>query len=103
MPGPVQTRRIPIHQSLLRPNLLAGGERTLTLLNVTLTASLVFGLGTIPAIATGLVLGMLIQWALVLMARRDPQNFDTYRRHIHHQRFYAGSAWMNAVRGIVRA
>jgi type IV secretion system protein TrbD len=98
----IQTRRIPIHQSLLRPNLLAGGERSLTLNNATLAAALVFGVGTIPAIATGAVVFVLFQWCLKMMAKRDPQAFDTYRRHIHHSKFHPAAAWVSATRGLVR-
>ncbi|WP_039888865.1 conjugal transfer protein TrbD [Acidiphilium sp. PM] len=93
-----QTRRIPIHSSLLRPHLLAGGERALTMLNATFAAVLIFGVETIPAILTGIVVFILVQTILVMMAKRDPQMFDTYKRHIHHKRFYPAQAWLHAIR-----
>lgn len=99
----IATRRIPIHQSLLRPHLLAGGERQLTLLNVTMSAALIFGVGGIAGIGTGIALGLLVQWVLALMARRDPQAFDVYRRHIHQQKFYAAAAWVDARRSPPRS
>lgn len=98
MSDAARPRSIPIHSSLLRPNLLAGGERTLTLLNMTLASVMIFGIGTLPAIAAGLVTGAVIQWMLTLMAKRDPQAFDTYRRHIHQQKFYPAAAWVDATR-----
>ncbi len=96
-------RVISIHHSLLRPQLLAGGERTLTLLNVTLAAALVFGIGGVVGIGTGIVLGSVVQWLLVMVARRDDQAAAVYRRHIRHQRFFAAAAYPNAAQQPPRA
>lgn len=85
-------RTVPIHDSLLRPQLLAGGERTLVLLNTILSAALIFGVGGLVGIVTGCVLGTTVHVMLVMFAKRDAQAFDTYRRHIHQQKYYPASA-----------
>lgn len=85
-------RTTPIHDSLLRPQLLAGGERMLVLLNTVLSAALVFGVGGGAGIVSGCVLGATVHMMLVLAAKKDPQAFDTYRRHVHQQKLYPASA-----------
>lgn len=94
-----ETRRVPVHQSLLRPNLLAGGERTLSLLNGAISAALVFGVPGIASKVAGIAFGMAAQWILVLVARRDPQAMDVYRRHIRIEKFYPAAAFARKASG----
>lgn len=89
-------RTTPIHDSLLRPQLLAGGERTLVMLNTLFFICVVFlviksGLGFIAVIAA-CSLATVSHTMLVLAAKKDPQAFDTYRRHVHQQQLYPASA-----------
>lgn len=82
------TRRIPLHRSLLRPQLILGGERGLVMLNLITAAALIFGLGGKFGIIGGVVLFAVVHYALVAMAKRDDQAFDVYRTHIHLQKYY---------------
>lgn len=85
-------RTIPIHSSLLRPQLLAGGERTLVMLNAMLGAILVFGMGGFVGVLTGVMLCTAVQVVLVLMAKKDDQSLAVYTRHIHLQKYYPAAA-----------
>lgn len=92
----VLTRRIPIHSSLLRPQLLGGAERELAIVNATLVAALIFGVGGVIGIGMGLVLGTTIHFMLTIAAKKDEKGMAVYRRQIHQQNFYAASAWVDA-------
>ena len=92
----VLTRRIPIHSSLLRPQLLGGAERELAIMNATLVAALIFGVGGVIGIGMGLVLGTTIHFMLTIAAKKDDKGMAVYRRQIHQQNFYAASAWVEA-------
>ncbi len=92
----IRTRRIPIHHSLLRPQLLAGGERTLTILNVMTCSAMIFGIGGEFGIVGGIVIFAIVQWFLTMMARRDTQAFDVYRGHIALQKYYPAGEWIDA-------
>lgn len=92
----VLTRRIPIHSSLLRPQLLGGAERELAIVNATLVAALIFGVGGVIGIGMGLVLGTTIHFMLTIAAKNDDKGMAVYRRQIHQQNFYAASAWVDA-------
>ena len=91
-------RTIPIHESLLRPQLLAGGERELVILNAVCAAGLIFAVGGVVGIVTGVLLGGTVQTMLMLVAKKDAQSLATYRSHIHHQKFYPAATAPNAVR-----
>jgi type IV secretion system protein VirB3 len=86
MDGP---RRIPIHPSLTRPVLLAGAERELVLVNGTIVAALIFGVGVHWAsLAVAGLLASLGHWALTRAAKHDPHLSRIYVRHIRYQVFY---------------
>ncbi len=85
-------RAIPIHASLLRPSLLAGGERELVILNAIIAAVLMFGVGGVMGLVKGAVIWTLVQFALVQLARRDPLFRQVFTRQIHQQKFYAAAA-----------
>ena len=90
MDGP---RRTPIHQSLGRPLLLAGAERALVLVNGTLIAALIFGVGFHWAsLGMAALLATLGHWGLTRAARHDPQLSRIYVRHVRYQEYYPARA-----------
>jgi type IV secretion system protein TrbD len=76
---------VPIHRSLTQVIMIAGAPRELTILNGTFTAALVLGMQSV----IGLPLGILLQAAAVAISKYDPQFYATFRRQIHHRRFYS--------------
>lgn len=95
-------RRAPIHPSLTRPLLLAGAERELVLVNGTLIAALVFGVGFHWASVTmAIVLATLGHWALTRAAKHDPQLSRIYVRHIRYLEYYPAQAAVDAPPGYV--
>jgi type IV secretory pathway TrbD component len=93
-----ESRRIAIHRSLNRPHLLLGAERSLVLLAGLVTALLVFS-GNISAVS--IVLAVVFWtgsfWALVRMAKADPQMSRVYQRHIQYRAYYSAHACVDAV------
>ena len=66
-------REIPIHQSLVKPLLLAGGDRELVLMNIVGQAGALFMQGlSVFSISLFLVGGSVIHIALVVMGKKDP-------------------------------
>ena len=99
MDGP---RRTPIHQSLSRPLLLAGAERALVLVNGTLIAALIFGVGVHWAsLGMAALLATLGHWGLTRAARHDPQLSRIYVRHVRYQEYYPARAAVQAPAGYV--
>ena len=83
------TRRLVLHPSLVRPNLLAGGDRHFTILLWTCVFALIFGAGIRPmSIGVGMALGICGQLALIRAASADPHWFTVYRRHLRYRKFY---------------
>lgn len=83
-------RRLPFHRALLRPLLLAGGERMLVLMNCIVMAMLILGVGLSEfTIVTTIFLATVGQWCLVQIAKTDPQMSEVYLRHIKYQEFYS--------------
>jgi type IV secretory pathway TrbD component len=67
------SREIPIHQSLVKPLLLAGGDRELVLMNIVGQAGALFMQGlSVFSISLFLVGGSVIHIALVVMGKKDP-------------------------------
>jgi type IV secretion system protein VirB3 len=89
-------RQIPIHDSLLRPQLLAGGERELVIINATLSAALIFGVGGLIGIITGVIVWGVGQFALVQLAAKDDNFREVFARQIHQQKVYPASATPDA-------
>lgn len=85
-------RKVVLHQSLIRPVLLGGAERTLALLNGVISAGLIFGIGSWQAAVLGVVFAIVVHWFLVQLAKNDTQFFDIYRRHIQYQDYYPAQA-----------
>lgn len=76
-------RTVPVHRALTRPLLLAGADRELALANGVVVAALLFGIGlswyTASVSAALLLVG---HWALVLLAKHDPDLRRVYVRHV---------------------
>ena len=85
------TRRLPLHPSLTKPMLVAGGEReaTFALWFVCLCIPVLVSLWFIPV---GLIVGGVGQSFLRTLAKHDPQSFGVVRRHWSQQSVYLGGA-----------
>jgi type IV secretory pathway TrbD component len=85
-------RAIPIHRALTRPVLLAGADRELAIANGVIVAALLFGIGlswyTASVSAALLLIG---HWALVLLAKHDPDLRRVYVRHVALAAFYSAA------------
>ncbi len=93
----MELQRTPIHQSLVRPILLAGAERRLAILNWLIMAALVFGVGLhLYTLAFAALLGTVGHWGLRQAAKFDPQLSEVYVRHLHYQRLYPPRAEVTA-------
>lgn len=92
-----ESRRASIHMSLTRPLLLAGAERELVLVNGTLIAALIFGVGFHWASMTvAVLLATVGHWALTRAAKHDPQMSCIYVRHVRYQEYYPACARVQA-------
>lgn len=97
-------RRLVLHPSLVRPDLLAGGDRTLTIVVWLTVIVLIFGAGIRPlSIGVAMVLGIGGQWVLIRAARADPHWFAVYRRHLQYQKFYPAHSSARAASAPVHA
>src|SRR5438034_1618080 len=90
-------RRAPIHLALTRPLLLAGAERELVLMNGTIIAALIFGVGFHCASLTmAILLATVGHCGLTRPANHDPQLSRVYVRHIRYQEYYPARAAVQA-------
>jgi len=86
-----------IHQSLVRPVLLAGAERSLAIGNWIAAAALILGGGQWYTAALGALLATAGHWALVQAAKVDPQLSQVYIRHWRYkQKSYPARASIQA-------
>ncbi len=74
-----------IHQSLVRPILLAGAERPLAIANWITAAALILGRGPVVHGRLGALLATAGHWVLVQLAKIDPQLSRVYIRHIRYR------------------
>jgi type IV secretory pathway TrbD component len=96
-------RRLILHPSLIRPSLLAGGDRSLTIMLWVSVFALIFGAGIRPmSIGVGMALGICGQLALIRAAAADPYWFEVYRRHLKYKPFYPAHSSARADASIVR-
>lgn len=75
---------VPIHRSLTQQIMLAGVPREIAILNGTTVAAFGLGLHSFWAIPIGIILHVLA----VVAARKDPQFFGCFRRHIKQKSYY---------------
>lgn len=95
-------RRTSIHLSLTRPLLLAGAERELVLVNGTIIAALIFGVGFHWAsITVAALLATFGHWGLTRAAKHDAQMSRIYVRHVRYQEYYPARASVHAPPGYV--
>ena len=85
--NPDPPRKLSIHQSLVRDNLLMGGERIPVLLAAGI-AALPMATGRVSVMAVGLALWLAAVWGLRLLAKFDPQLSAVLVRHFDSQKFY---------------
>ena len=94
-------RWAPINLALTRPQLLAGAERELVLMNGTIIAALIFGVGFHWASLTmAILLATVGHWGLTRAAKHDPQLSRVYARHIRYQEYYPARAAVQAPRSL---
>lgn len=79
----------PVHQSLVRPILLAGVELAPAVAELFLVLLLALGFGVSPfSLTFALVTGSISHILLLRAAKEDPQLCAVYTRHIRYQTFY---------------
>ena len=81
-----------IHQSLVRPLLLAGAERPLAIANWITAAALILGAGTWYTVVLGILLATIGHGALVYAAKIDPQFSRVCIRQLRYQELYPARA-----------
>src|SRR2546428_843377 len=92
-----EPRRAPIHPSLTRPLLLGGAERELVLVNGTLIAALVVGVGFhLVSLTIAGLLASVGHWALTRAAKYDARLSRIYIRHVRYQPYYPARAPLKA-------
>lgn len=85
--NPDPPRKLGIHQSLVRDNLLMGGERVPVLLAAGIGA-LPMATGRLSLMVVGLAFWLASVWALRHLAKFDPQLSSVIMRHFDYQKFY---------------
>jgi type IV secretion system protein TrbD len=83
-----EPRRIPIHRSLNRPQMMLGGERELVLFSALLAVLIVVSGMNLFSFLTGLALWSLAIAVLIRMGRVDPELSKAYQRHIRYRPHY---------------
>ncbi len=92
----MSTRSSALHQSLIRPRLLAGGERQAVIYNGAAGFLLFMATRSVPGLIAAVVLTAIVQGVLVALASRDPQSLEVNSRNLKHQHFYATAASLDA-------
>lgn len=90
------TRSERLHASLIRPRLLAGGERQAVIYNGAFGFALFMVTRSIPGIIAAVVICTVVQGILVALAKRDPQSLQVNSRNMKYQHFYATGATLDA-------
>ena len=89
---PQGTRRLPIHVSLTRPLLVAGGEKEWTQYNWLICLGIGVMLGQPWTLGVMLVVAAIGQYFLRISAKDDPQGIGILERHWKYQPFYPDAA-----------
>jgi len=97
-----ELRTVVLHQSLIRPLLLGGAERTLAMINGVISSALIFGIGSWQAAVLGVIFAVVVHWLLVQLAKKDTQFFDIYKRHLQYQDYYPAQACHTAPPPIIK-
>lgn len=89
----MDARICPVHQSLVRPSLIAGVERRIVVLEGTLALLLVIGVGINPAtVAAALFIGLVLHPLLARVSKADPYALAVYARSVRHQAHFLRAA-----------
>ena len=86
-----------MHQSLLRPQLLLGGERQLVIASGMLAAILAFTLGDFVLSAIGVTFWLVTLVVLQRMAKYDPEMSRVYVRHVNKKIYYPAQPHFSAL------
>lgn len=86
----------PLHRSLIRPQLMLGGEREFVLLLGILCGIFIFSLVKLWAAAIGVFLWVFGMFFLVRAGRYDPQLSKTGIRSLRYKRFYPSESTPHA-------
>lgn len=92
-----QPARSAVRQSLLRPQLVLGGERTLVLASGMIAAVLIFSLGSVAIGAVGVAFWLLALAVLQRMAKHDPELSRVYVRHVNKRVYYPAHPHISAL------
>jgi type IV secretion system protein VirB3 len=90
-------RRTRVRQSLLRPQLVLGGERELVFGSGLLAAMLVFSLGDVKLALLGIAFWMLSLVVFQRMAKADAQLLRVYVRHVNKKIYYPAQPHVTAL------
>jgi len=91
-----EQRRIPIHRSLNRSNLILGGERELVLMTALFAAMICFTASSWVQVVIGVFFWLAIHTMLIEMAKNDPNMSKVYLRHVRYKAFYPAQTGMQA-------
>ncbi|MES2208056.1 MAG: conjugal transfer protein TrbD [Pseudomonadota bacterium] len=87
-----ELRRVPIHRSLNRPQLLAGADRELAIMSGVISAMFIFSIVQIWAIFAGIIFWIIAFYILRLLAKADPLMRPIFIRYQIYQRYYPAQA-----------
>ena len=90
------TRQVRLYQSLVRPHLMMGAERTATLWNAGAALAIYFLTMSVPGIIAAVLSFSIIQTILRIMAKNDAQMLEVVSRARKWQDFYTDSATLDA-------
>lgn len=79
---------VPIHQSVIRPNTLWGGDREIILMALVVAAACIFILQNTVSVIFGILLWQFALFSTRLMVKSDPKMRDIYMKHVKYQRIY---------------
>lgn len=91
-----ETRSTRLYQSMVRPHLLMGGERSATLLNGGAAITIYFLTLSIPGIIAGVLTFTAVQTVLRILARQDPQMISIVFRARKWQDYYPDAPSLDA-------
>lgn len=89
-------REVRLYQSLVRPHLLMGAERTATMANAFFAMMVYFFTMSIPGVVITLALFSVTQAVLQHLAKNDAQMTAVVSRSRKYQPFYGDGATLNA-------
>lgn len=90
------TRQVRLYQSLVRPHLVMGAERTATLYNAVFAMVVYFLTMSISGIIVAVSLFVLVQAVLQRLAKADAQMIGLVQRARKYQTFYGDAATLDA-------